>query len=62
MPVLVIAAENDKFTPMWCSRKIVAAIPEAELLILADASHAALVEQPETINHRVARYLAKLVD
>ncbi len=62
IPVLVIAAENDKFTPMWCSRKIVETIPDAELLILADASHAALVEQPQTINHRVARYLEGLGD
>lgn len=56
-PVLVIAAENDKFTPMWCSRKMVAQAPGAELLILAGASHAALIEQPETINHRIERFL-----
>lgn len=56
-PLLVIAAENDKFTPMWCSRKMVRDAPGAELLILADASHAALIEQPETINHRIARFL-----
>jgi len=56
-PLLVIAAENDKFTPMWCSRKIVHQTPGAELLVLADASHAALIEQPETINHRIARFL-----
>jgi pimeloyl-ACP methyl ester carboxylesterase len=62
IPVLVIAAENDKITPMWCSRKIVQTIPRAEILVLADASHAALVEQPETINCRVARYLGQLGD
>jgi len=56
-PVLVIAAENDKFTPMWCSRKMVTETPGAELLVLAGASHAALIEQPETINHRVDRFL-----
>ena len=56
-PLLVIAAENDKFTPMWCSEKMVDQTPGAELLILADASHAALIEQPETINHRVARFI-----
>ena len=60
-PLLVIAAENDKFTPMWCSRKIVEDSPQAELLVLADASHAALIEQPETINHRVERFLRERV-
>ncbi|RME28241.1 MAG: alpha/beta hydrolase [Deltaproteobacteria bacterium] len=62
VPTLVIAAENDKFTPMWCSRKMVDAIPGAELLVLADASHAALIEQPETINHRVERFLRERIE
>ena len=60
-PLLVIAAENDKFTPMWCSRKMVDDTPGAELLVLADASHAALIEQPETINHRIERFLRERV-
>ncbi|MEL6350111.1 MAG: alpha/beta hydrolase [Myxococcota bacterium] len=55
-PVLVIAAEKDTFTPLWCSQKMVDAIDGAEMLVLADASHAALIEQPETINHRIARF------
>jgi pimeloyl-ACP methyl ester carboxylesterase len=59
VPVLVIAAENDKFTPRWCSEKIVEQIPGAELLMLADASHAALIEQPITINHRLERFIAE---
>ena len=57
-PVLVVAAENDQFTPVWCSRRIAATIPGAELLVLADASHAALIEQPETIHHRLRRFIA----
>lgn len=58
-PLLVIAAENDKFTPMWCSEKIAALTPGAELMVLADASHAALVEQPESLNHRVRRFIVE---
>lgn len=60
-PVLVVAAENDQFTPMWCSEKVAATAPGAELMVLADASHAALIEQPETINHRVERFLRERV-
>ncbi len=56
-PLLVIAAENDSFTPLWCSEKIAHMTPGAELLVLADGSHAALIEQPETINHRIERFL-----
>ena len=56
-PLLVVAAENDKFTPMWCSEKMVRSTPGAEMMVLADASHAALIEQPETINHRLERFI-----
>jgi pimeloyl-ACP methyl ester carboxylesterase len=57
VPTLVIAAERDTFTPMWLSRKMVATIPGAELLVLAEGSHAALIEQPDTIHHRIDRFL-----
>lgn len=57
VPVLVIAAEKDAFTPISCSREIADTLPDAELFILADGSHAALVEQPETFNHRIQRFL-----
>jgi pimeloyl-ACP methyl ester carboxylesterase len=56
-PALIIAAEKDTFTPTWLSRRIAREMPNAELLILADASHAALIEQPLTINHRIKRFL-----
>lgn len=59
VPVLVIAAERDTFTPMWLSRKMTAMIPGGELLVLADGSHAALIEQPETIYHRIDRFFAE---
>lgn len=61
VPALIVAAERDAFTPMWLSRKIVKTIPGAELLVLADASHAALIEQPENIHHRVQRFLDQRV-
>jgi pimeloyl-ACP methyl ester carboxylesterase len=56
-PVLIIAAENDKFTPLWCSYAIRDQAPGADILVLADASHAALIEQPDTINLRIARFV-----
>jgi pimeloyl-ACP methyl ester carboxylesterase len=58
IPVLVIAAERDTFTPLPLSRRMAAEIPGAEFMLLADGSHAALIEQPETINHRIARFIA----
>ena len=55
----LIAAERDTFTPMWLSRKMVQSIPGAEFLVLADGSHAALIEQPDTIQHRIDRFLVE---
>lgn len=57
VPSLVVAAEKDAFTPMWLSRKMASSIPGGELLVLADGSHAAIIEQPETINHRLERFI-----
>lgn len=61
-PTLVIAAENDRFTPLERSRRMAERIPHAELLVLAEGSHAAIVEHPETINRRIARFLAERVE
>ncbi len=57
VPVLVIGAERDAFTPISLSKDMARRIPGAEMIVLADASHAAIIEQPETINHRVERFL-----
>jgi len=55
-PVLIIAGERDLFTPLHRSHTMHERIPSAELLVLADASHAAIVEHPETINRRIERF------
>jgi pimeloyl-ACP methyl ester carboxylesterase len=57
VPVLVIAAERDAFTPMRLSRQMARDIPGGELLVLADGSHAAIIEQPDTIVHRLDRFV-----
>ena len=60
-PTLVLAGERDNFTPMHLSQDMASRLPQAELMVLADASHAAIVEQPETINLRIDRFLAERV-
>ncbi len=56
-PALVFAGERDLFTPLHLSRAMAAQLPDAQIMILADASHAAIVEYPDTINLRIARFL-----
>ena len=57
-PTMIFAAEKDTFTPLHCSQKIADSIPNSELVFLSDASHAALIEQPEIINYRLDRFFA----
>jgi pimeloyl-ACP methyl ester carboxylesterase len=62
VPTLIVAAERDTFTPLRLSYRMRELIPDAEILVLADGSHAALIEQPETINHRLDRFFADALD
>ena len=57
VPSLVVAGERDLFTPIERSREMAAKIPGAELLILREGSHAAMVEQPELLALSVEKFL-----
>ena len=63
IPTLVIAAEKDPFFPVSVMRKLHKCINNSEFLLLSGGSHAAIIEQPETINYRIDRFLhSHLVD
>jgi pimeloyl-ACP methyl ester carboxylesterase len=57
VPTLVVAAEHDTFTPMALAEEMAAAIPNAELEVVEEASHAAPVEQPDRIAERIEDFL-----
>ncbi len=58
VPTLVIAAERDTFTPVALAKEMAAAIPNAELELIEEASHAAPVEQPDRIAERAEDFLS----
>ncbi|MEM9193381.1 MAG: alpha/beta hydrolase [Myxococcota bacterium] len=58
VPTLVVAAENDTFTPKELAKEMAERIPKSDYLLLAGASHASPVEQPEAILKRVRHFLA----
>ncbi|MDF1660555.1 MAG: alpha/beta hydrolase [Planctomycetota bacterium] len=60
VPVLVVAATRDYFTPLWLSEEMADRIPEAELLIIPEGSHAAQVEQPELVSLRLKDFFRRL--
>jgi pimeloyl-ACP methyl ester carboxylesterase len=57
VPALVIAGERDLFAPAERSKELAAKIPAAELLVLREGTHAALVEQPELIFLKLEKFL-----
>jgi pimeloyl-ACP methyl ester carboxylesterase len=57
IPVLVVAAENDGYTPMNLSEKMTDLLPQAEMMMVPGASHAAPVEVPGPINARILLFL-----
>lgn len=55
-PTLVATGAEDRICPPEMSRQIAAGIKDAELLILPEAGHYALLERPEILAEAVARW------
>jgi pimeloyl-ACP methyl ester carboxylesterase len=57
IPMLIMAAEKDQFTPLWLSKKMHRLVPKSELLIIQNGTHAAIVEQPDLMNLRIEKFI-----
>lgn len=57
VPTLVLAAEDDGFTPVHLSRAVAAALPDARLEVVAGASHTGPLERPDAFRACVAAFL-----
>jgi pimeloyl-ACP methyl ester carboxylesterase len=57
VPVLVIAAERDTFTPPALAKRMADAIPRGEMMVLNGGSHAALIEQPELVRTTIVQFI-----
>jgi pimeloyl-ACP methyl ester carboxylesterase len=60
LPVLVINGEGDVITPPEHSDAIVAALPEAEHLVIADAGHLVMLEHPSLVNMHILALLDRV--
>lgn len=61
VPALIVGGTIDRITPPAESHRMAAVIPGAELLMMEDASHYSLVEYPDLIILRVAKFLNERV-
>ncbi len=60
-PALVIAGALDVGAPVAMAQAMVERIAGAELLVIDDASHLSVIEQPERFEQAVTRFLARRV-
>jgi len=56
-PALVIAGEDDRFTPLSVMEAMWRSIPGAEFLVIPKGTHTALVENPLLMNMRIELFL-----
>ncbi len=59
VPTLVIAGELDQGAPVSMSETIANAVPGAKLVVVKDASHLAVAEQPQAFTDAVQAFLAR---
>jgi pimeloyl-ACP methyl ester carboxylesterase len=60
VPTLVLVGAHDAITPPEESRKMAAALPRGQLVIIPDAGHLAPLENPEPANEAILGFLSSL--
>lgn len=56
-PTLILAGEDDGFTPVHLSRALAAALPDARLEVVPGASHTGPLERPDAFRAAIAAFL-----
>lgn len=62
VPVVIVCGEQDVVTPPEHSHEIADALPKAELLLVPEAGHQALMERPELVNPPLLRLIADALE
>jgi 3-oxoadipate enol-lactonase len=57
VPTLVIVGERDQRTPVATSEALAAAIEGSELVVVPQAGHLAVLDQPQFFNEALAKFL-----
>jgi pimeloyl-ACP methyl ester carboxylesterase len=59
-PTLVICGADDQMTPLRYSQFLAGSIPSAQLEVIPHAGHMVMLEQPQTVAHRLVAFLANI--
>jgi pimeloyl-ACP methyl ester carboxylesterase len=57
IPVLIIAGEEDKMTPVTWSSYLKENIPNSKLVVMRDASHLPMLERPSDFNRHLTEFV-----
>ena len=60
VPALAIVGENDQLTPPWYHEFLADEMPNADLAVIDDAAHLAMLERPEPFNAVVGDFMDSL--
>jgi len=60
IPVLIIAGEEDKMTPLIWSSYLKENIPKAKLVVIRDSSHLPMLERPGEFNRHILEFASAL--
>lgn len=60
VPVMIVGSELDESTPPTLARELHAAIDGSELVMIPDAAHLSNVEQPDSFNTALLRFLMRI--
>jgi pimeloyl-ACP methyl ester carboxylesterase len=60
IPVLIIAGEEDKMTPVTWSSYLKENIPRSKLVVMRDASHLPMLERPAEFNRHLIEFASSL--
>jgi len=61
VPILAVCGAEDKMTPVASSQDLVANAADAELLVVENAGHMAMIEEPAIVNKAICAFAAKLI-
>jgi pimeloyl-ACP methyl ester carboxylesterase len=59
-PALVVSGGEDAVTPLAATESLARALPAALMVVVPDAGHLVMLEQPGPVNLLIAGYLARL--
>ena len=60
LPTLILCGDGDRMTPVKYSQHLAAQIAGAQLVVVPDAGHMVMLEQPAAVAEAAARFLAGL--